>query len=110
LDIVEIPTVVLLCLFQGLVAGLLRPRPSLKQIMQSSSSGKFRERHNINSPKMFGYAQFSSPTAATCTISRDAGTMNMHENIEFSETFYVGIIFIFIQLLTKIKHQNCSFA
>jgi len=29
---VEIPTVVLLCLFQGLVAGLLRPRPSLKQI------------------------------------------------------------------------------
>jgi hypothetical protein len=32
-------------LFQGLVAGLLRPRPSLKQIEQSSSSGKFRERH-----------------------------------------------------------------
>jgi hypothetical protein len=29
-----------------LVAGLLRPRPSLKQIEQSSSSGKFRERHN----------------------------------------------------------------
>ncbi len=29
-DIVEIPTVVLLCLFQGLVAGLLRPRPFLK--------------------------------------------------------------------------------
>jgi hypothetical protein len=38
--------VVLLCLFQGLVAGLLRPRPSLKQIEQSSSSGKFRERHS----------------------------------------------------------------
>jgi hypothetical protein len=36
----------LLCLFQGLVAGLLRPRPSLKQIEQSSSWGKFRERHN----------------------------------------------------------------
>jgi hypothetical protein len=34
-------------LFQGLVAGLLRPRPSLKQIEQSSSSGKFCERHRI---------------------------------------------------------------
>ncbi len=34
-----------LCLFQGLVAGLLRPRPPLKQIEHSSSSGKFRERH-----------------------------------------------------------------
>jgi hypothetical protein len=44
-DIVEIPTVVLLVLFQGLVAALLWPRPSLKQIEQSSSSGKFRERH-----------------------------------------------------------------
>jgi hypothetical protein len=37
---VEIPTVVLLCLFQGLVAGLLRPRPSLKQIEQSSKKRK----------------------------------------------------------------------
>jgi len=37
---VEIPTVVLLCLFQGLVAGLLRPRPSLKQIGQSSKQRK----------------------------------------------------------------------
>ncbi len=44
--VVEVPTVVLLCLFEGLVAGLLRPRPSRKQIEQSSSSGKFRERHN----------------------------------------------------------------
>ncbi len=42
---VEIPTVMLLCLFQGLVAGLLWPRTSLKQIEQSSSSGKLRERH-----------------------------------------------------------------
>jgi hypothetical protein len=45
---VEIPTVMLLCLFQGLVAGLLRPRPSLKQIGQSSKSvrgtnDKYRE-------------------------------------------------------------------
>ncbi len=37
---VEISTVVLLCLFQGLVAGLLRPRPSLKQIGQSSKQRK----------------------------------------------------------------------
>ncbi len=37
---VEIPTVVLLCLFQGLVAGLLRPRPSLRQIGQSSKKLK----------------------------------------------------------------------
>jgi hypothetical protein len=48
LDIVEISTVVLLCLFQGLVAGLLRPRPSLKQIDQSSSSRKFREAQLCN--------------------------------------------------------------
>ncbi len=47
MDIVEIPTVVLLCLFQGLVVGLLRPRPFLKQINQSSSSGKFHERHSV---------------------------------------------------------------
>jgi len=40
LDIVEIPTVVLLCLFQGLVAGLLRPRPFLEQIEQSSKKQK----------------------------------------------------------------------
>jgi hypothetical protein len=40
LDILEIPTVVLLCLFQGLVVGLLRPRPSLKQIEQSSKKRK----------------------------------------------------------------------
>ena len=32
-------------LFRGLVAGLLRPRLSLKRIEQSSNSGKFRERH-----------------------------------------------------------------
>jgi hypothetical protein len=38
---------VLLCLFQGLVAGLLRPRPSLKQIEQSLSRGKFCEWHNF---------------------------------------------------------------
>jgi len=31
---------VLLCLFQGLVAGLLRPRPSLEQIGQSSKQRK----------------------------------------------------------------------
>jgi hypothetical protein len=42
---IEISTVVLLCLFQGLVAGLLRPRPSLKQIEQNLSSGKFCEWH-----------------------------------------------------------------
>ncbi len=46
MDIVEIPTVVLFCLFQGfMVAGLQWPRPSLRQIEQSSSSGKFREQH-----------------------------------------------------------------
>ncbi len=44
--IVEIPTVVLLCLFQGLVAGLQRPRPSLKQIEQAQSNRKFRERNS----------------------------------------------------------------
>ena len=55
MDIEEIPTVVLLCLLQGLVAGLLRPRPSLKQIEQSSSSGKFHEWHTclISSTKTF---------------------------------------------------------
>ncbi len=46
MDIVEIPTVVVVVFVPRLVAGLLRPRPSLKQIEQSSSRGKFRERHN----------------------------------------------------------------
>ncbi len=40
LDIVEIPTVVLMCLHWGLVAGLLRPRPSLEQIEHSSRQRK----------------------------------------------------------------------
>ncbi len=40
MDIVEIPTFVLLCLFQGLVAGLLGPRPSLQQTEQSSKKRK----------------------------------------------------------------------
>jgi hypothetical protein len=96
LGIVEIPTVVLLCLFQGLVAGyyglvLLLSKLSKAQVAESSVSTTI-----LIHKKIFIYAQFSSPTAATCTISRDAGTMNMHENIEFSEIFYVGIIFIFI--------------
>ncbi len=37
---VEIPTVVLMCLFWRLVVGLLRPRPSLEQIEQSSKQQK----------------------------------------------------------------------
>ncbi len=37
---VEIPTVVLMCLFWGLVVGLLRPRPSLEQVEQSSKQRK----------------------------------------------------------------------
>jgi hypothetical protein len=41
---------VLLCLFQGLVAGLLRPRPPLKQIEQAQSNGKFRERNRTFIP------------------------------------------------------------
>jgi hypothetical protein len=43
--IVEIPTVVLLCLFQGLVAGLLRLDFLLSKLSKAQSNGKFRERH-----------------------------------------------------------------
>ena len=44
--LVEIPTVVVVVFVSRVGAGLLRPRPSLKQIEQSSSGGKFRERHS----------------------------------------------------------------
>ncbi len=43
--------------FQGLVAGLLRPRPSLKPIDQSSSSGKFHEQHSPFKGSLYGTAR-----------------------------------------------------
>ncbi len=77
MDIVEVPTVVLLCLFQGLVAGLLRPRPSLKQFEQSSSSGKFHERHTRTVDGSLG--------TETGNESRETGERGRETRIDLAE-------------------------
>ncbi len=66
----------LLCLFQGLVAGLRRRRPR-KQIEQSSSSGKFCERHSYLIKKFFCLTKlifdFTLPSSAPPHTSKDKG-------------------------------------
>ncbi len=46
LDTVQSPNKCCLCLFQGRVAGLLRPRPFLNKLSNALASRKFCERHN----------------------------------------------------------------
>jgi len=57
---VEIPTVVLLCLFQGLVAGLLRPRLFSSKLSKLKAAEKYSGSATIT--QLWGFLQYPSLT------------------------------------------------
>ncbi len=66
---VEIPTVVLMCLFWELVVGLLRPRPSLEQVEQSSKQRKVPwAQQPVSTTTVINFSPVSMTPAINCSL------------------------------------------